>query len=346
MHHPLPFESIMSYRIQILETSESFPVEPGETLLQGATRAGVCLPHDCQLGGCGTCRIKLIEGAVDYEELPMGLAPDEEAAGYALACQALPRGDAVISTARGDEACVDPVAHTALVRETRALSRDVHYLKLEVPQAGLLDYRPGQYLKVRTGDGSTRSFSMASVPSAGVVDLHVRRIPGGAFTDGAIQRLCPGDALEVELPHGAFFYRAKDYRPLLMVATGTGLAPIKSILESLMDDGDCPPVSLYWGTREASDLYLHDEIQGWGERLYDFRYVPVLSRAHDGWQGRRGHVQSAVLEDLGELSGELSEYAIYLCGSPNMIQDARQAFVARGASPDHIYADSFTFQRA
>ena len=182
------------------------------------------------------------------------------------------------------------------------------------------------------------------MPSAGVVDLHVRRIPGGTFTDGALQQLRPGDAGE-ELPHGAFFYRAKDYRPLLMVATGTGLAPIKSILEALMDDGDCPPVSLYWGAREPSDLYLHDEIRGWGERLYDFRYVPVLSRARDDWQGRRGYVQSAVLEDLGELSGELSEYAIYLCGSPEMIRDASARPSRPRRQSDHIYADSFTFQR-
>lgn len=331
----------MSYRIQIAETRQVFFVERGETLLQAAGRASIALPHDCQLGGCGTCRIRLLDGQVRYDEEPFGLAPDEAADGFALACQAQPLGDLVISTARADEACAEPARYRALVQAVRPLSADVLHIELEVPDAGALDYRPGQYLKLLSEDGRARSFSMASVPRDGRVDLHVRRIPGGAFTDGILPQMKAGDAIDVELPLGTFFYRAKDYRPLLMVATGTGLAPIKAILESLMDDPDCPPVSLYWGMRQPGDLYLHGDIPAWGERLYDFQYVPVLSRAGDAWQGRRGYVHDAALADLGDLS----EHAIYLCGSPNMIHDARAAFLQRGASSDHIYADSFTFQR-
>ncbi|MEM5275622.1 2Fe-2S iron-sulfur cluster-binding protein [Cupriavidus taiwanensis] len=330
----------MSYRIQIAETQQVFFVERGETLLQAAQRASIALPHDCQLGGCGTCRIRLLDGQVRYDEEPFGLAPDEAAAGYALACQAQPQADLVISTAREDEACAEPARHRAVVQAVRPLSADVMHVELEVPDAGALDYRPGQYLKLLSAEGLARSFSMASVPRDGRVDLHVRRIPGGAFTDGILPRMQAGDAIDVELPLGNFFYRARDYRPLLMVATGTGLAPIKAILESLMGDPDCPPVSLYWGMRRPQDLYLHDDIPSWAERLYDFQYVPVLSRAGAEWQGRRGHVHDAALADLGDLS----EHAIYLCGSPDMIRDARAAFLAHGASPDYIYADSFTFQ--
>jgi CDP-4-dehydro-6-deoxyglucose reductase len=125
-----------------------------------------------------------------------------------------------------------------------------------------------------------------------------------------------------------------------MAATGTGLAPIKSMLESLMDDRDCPPVSLYWGVRTEADLYLADEIRTWGERLYEFDFVPVLSRASENWRGRRGHVQDAVVQDFGDLS----EHALYLCGSPAMIADARQRFLRLNASPEHVYVDGFTFQ--
>ncbi|MBF6986317.1 MULTISPECIES: 2Fe-2S iron-sulfur cluster-binding protein [Cupriavidus] len=330
----------MSYRIQIADTQQVFFVERGETLLQAAQRASIALPHDCQLGGCGTCRIRLFDGQVRYDEEPFGLAPDEAAAGYALACQAQPLADLVIGTAREGEACAEPARHRAVVQAVRPLSADVMHVELEVPDAGTLDYRPGQYLKLVSTDGLARSFSMASVPRDGRVDLHVRRIPGGAFTDGILPRMRAGDAIDVELPLGNFFYRSRDYRPLLMVATGTGLAPIKAILESLMGDPDCPPVSLYWGMRQPHDLYLHDAIPAWGERLYDFQYVPVLSRAGTDWQGRRGYVHDAALADLGDLS----EHAIYLCGSPDMIRDARAAFLAHGASPDHLYADSFTFQ--
>jgi len=330
----------MIHRIQILETRDTFEVQPGESVLEGALRQNVALPHDCQLGGCGSCRLRLVEGSVTYDEYPFGLTPEEEAAGYALACQARPQGDLVVSIAR-EEACAEPAPHIAVVRGIRPLSADVLHVDLEIPEIDALDYRPGQYLKILGDDGLPRSFSMASVPAGGHVDLHVRRIPGGAFTESTVSRLKAGDELQVELPHGSFYYREKDYRPLLMVATGTGLAPIKSILESLMDDPDCPPVSLYWGMREAGDLYLHDQIQGWGERLYDFQYVPVLSRGASSWTGRRGYVQQAVAEDLADLS----EHAIYLCGSPDMIRDAKTTFLERGASADHIYSDSFTFQR-
>ena len=126
-----------------------------------------------------------------------------------------------------------------------------------------------------------------------------------------------------------------------MVATGTGLAPIKAMLEALMHDPDCPPVSLYWGMRRAEDLYLDHDIRSWGDGLYDFRYEPVLSRPNAGWQGRRGYVQDAIVADFDDLS----EYAIYLCGSPPMIADCKRRFLAHGASADHIYAEGFTLER-
>src|SRR5690606_4525086 len=137
-----------------------------------------------------------------------------------------------------------------------------------------------------------------------------------------------------------FFLRKEDFRPLLMVATGTGLAPIKSILESLMDDPDCPPSLLYWGSREPGGLYLHHEVAAWGERLPEFEYRPVLSRPDAEWEGRRGYVHDAVVADIEDLS----DYAIYLCGSPTMVASAKAAFIARGASLNHIYSDSFLFQ--
>jgi CDP-4-dehydro-6-deoxyglucose reductase, E3 len=141
---------------------------------------------------------------------------------------------------------------------------------------------------------------------------------------------------------GNFRFHSEDYRPILMVATGTGLAPIKSMLESLMDDDDCPPVWLYWGMRSEGAHYLDAQIRSWTPRLYEFQYHPVVSRPSAAWQGRRGHVQDAVLADLGDLS----EYSIYMCGSPAMISDAKQAFLARGAVLDHIYTDGFSFQHA
>ncbi|MDE1005718.1 MAG: FAD-binding oxidoreductase [Paraburkholderia fungorum] len=332
----------MSYQIQVLETGACFAAEHDESLLSAALRANVALAHDCQFGGCGTCRIKVLGGTLDYEEFPLGLTPEEADAGFALACQARPRSDMVIGTGHVGTPASEPARHTARISGIRALSRDVTHLTLMLPAEAALRYRPGQYMNVLLEDGSGRSFSMASAAEGGQIDFHVRKIPGGHFTDRVIAGLKVGDSLEVELPLGTFRLHAEDYRPLLMVATGTGLAPLKAMLESLMDDPDCPPVSLYWGGRTSADLYFHDEIAQWAQRLYEFRYVPVLSRADERWAGRRGYVQHAVCDDYADLS----EHAVYLCGSPAMIADAKRAFISQGASIDHLYADSFTFQHA
>lgn len=330
----------MSHRVCVQETGAAFVAEPGEPLLAAAARQGVRLPHECTFGGCGTCRFKLLEGRVAYEEMPLALSEGEAEAGYALACQARACSDLVISVQRGDDL---PAAERrqAVVRTVRPWTPQVVNLELEI-EADDLQYRPGQYMNVLLEDGTHRSFSMASAPSGQRVDFHVRRIPGGRFTDTGLGRLAPGDRLHVEIPLGTFRYHAEDYRPLVMVATGTGLAPIKSMLESLMDDDDCPPVALYWGMRTQADLYLADAIRGWGERLYEFQFVPVLSRPDAGWPGRTGHVQDAVAADFGDLS----EHALYLCGSPAMIAQAKSRFLQLGASADHLYVDGFTFQHA
>jgi len=331
----------MAYRVHILETDEAFVVEPDESVLDAAVRAAVKLPHECTFGGCGTCRIKLESGAVRYDEFPMALTPEEAAEGYALACQARPESDLCISVASSRQQFPEPRQLSATVHRIEAYTDDIVHLTLALPDDAL-DYVPGQYMNVLLPDGETRSFSMASAPASGLLDFHVRRIPGGRYTDHWLGQAQAGAALNIEAPLGVFSYHEEDWRPIIMMATGTGIAPIKAILESLLDKEDCPPVSLYWGMRTEADLYLQDEIASWAGRLYEFTYVPVLSRASEGWQGRRGHVQDAVLQD----HADLSEHAFYLCGAPAMIQDAKHQLAARGASLDHLYADSFTFQHA
>ena len=330
----------MVYRIEMAGAGERFEAQADESLLQAATSAGVAIPHDCQLGGCGTCRVKVVSGTYEYDEFPFGISQEEADAGFVLACQARARSDMVIVAAQAGDDVSAPVQVEARVVDVSALGPDVRRLSIALPEQSDLKFKPGQYVNVLLGDGERRSFSMACAAGLPVLDLHIKRVSDGRFTDHLLSSLKAGDRLDVELPLGSFRFHAEDYRPLVMVATGTGLAPIKAILESLMDDPDCPPVWLYWGARSEADLYLHDEIPQWGERLYEFQYVPVLSRPGSGWTGRRGYVQHAVCEDFADLS----EYSVYLCGSPAMIDDARRQFLAKGASIDHLYADSFTFQ--
>ena len=330
----------MTCRVTVAGSGETFVVGPDQSVLAAALEANLNLAHDCKSGTCGTCRVRLVSGAVAYREEPMGLMPEEAEAGYALACQARPLGDLVIEAEVQPPLAAPPSRQRAVVHDIRHFGPDVAHLTLDLPEVAGFDYLPGQHVAILMDDGRPRSFSMASAPNGSRFDLHIRRIPGGAFTDGLLPALRPGATLDVELPHGAFYLRKDDFRPLLMVATGTGLAPIKSILESLMDDPDCPPALLYWGSRAPEGLYLDGDIAGWGARLPEFDYRPVLSRGNGGWTGRRGYVQDAVVADIEDLS----EYAIYLCGSPTMVAAAKALFVERGASLNHIYADSFLFQ--
>lgn len=330
----------MAYRVHLIETDQSFMVEAGESVLDGALRAEVKLPHECTFGGCGTCRVKVVAGEVHYEEFPMALTPEEAAEGYALACQARALSDLSVVVPASSIAFAEPAILEAAIHRIEPLSEDVIHLTLALPADASLDYRPGQYMNVMLPDGEPRSFSMASVPRGNLVDFHVRRIQGGRFTHELLGQAQPGAPLSIEAPLGVFCFHEADWRPMVMVATGTGIAPIKAILESLLDNEECPPVSLYWGMRTEQDLYLRDLIESWKDRLYEFNFVPVLSRANAQWQGRRGYVQEAVAQDFDDLS----EHSLYLCGAPEMIQDAKTVFAQRGADLDHLYADSFTFQ--
>jgi CDP-4-dehydro-6-deoxyglucose reductase, E3 len=329
----------MAFRARWVETDANFAVSEGATLLESALAAGVSLPNNCRGGACGTCRVRLVEGAVHYAERPLALEPEDEAAGFALACQALPRSDVVISVAP-PEPMAPPQIITARVVGVRAVGTDVAEVRLAADESIELEFLPGQHLDVLLADGARRSFSMASIPGAGEVVLHVRRIPGGRFTAGELGRLEPGDALRIEMPLGTFHYHAEDDRQILMVATGTGLAPIRSMLEDLLENALRPPIALYWGARTAADLYAHEELSAWASRHEEFDYVPVLSRAGPEWNGRRGRVQHAVAQDLPDLS----DYAIYLCGSAAMVADAKAAFIAGGAEERFVHTDSYTFQ--
>ncbi|NKJ47663.1 CDP-6-deoxy-delta-3,4-glucoseen reductase [Burkholderia sp. SG-MS1] len=330
----------MSYRITWIEAQRSFEATRGETVLEAARRAGVTLPSECAFGGCGTCRVKLVTGRVHYAEPPPALSPEEAANGYALMCQAHALADLEISTERVLAAPTPPERHRASVVRMEALSRDVTRLVLAIDNNVRLAFRPGQYLNVLLGEAGTRSFSMASGPDETLIELHIRRIDGGYFTQDLLSAMRPGDTLDIGAPLGGFGYHEEDYRPIVMAATGTGIAPLRSMLATLLGSEDVPPIDLYWGARTSDDLYLHEEFAQLAAGREDFRFVPVLSRADDAWSGVRGYVQDAVLADYPDLS----EHALYLCGSPVMIADARRAFVAHGASVRYLYADSFTFQ--
>jgi len=334
------------HTVTIQPSGHVFQVEDGETILAAALRQGFILPYGCKNGACGSCKGKLLSGGVDYGVYQRKALTDaEKADGKALFCQAKPLTDVVIE-ARTIGAAKDIPVKTlpCRIQKLERLVDDVIVMYLKLPANERLQFLAGQYLEFLLKDGSRRSFSMANAPHDDeFLQLHVRHVPGGKFTDHVFTKMKERDILRFEGPQGTFFLREDSEKPIVLVASGTGFAPIKSILEHAFNKGVTRPMTLYWGGRRPKDLYLNELPTRWAAEHPNFRYVPVVSDAlpEDGWTGRKGFVHLAVMEDFPDLSG----HQVYACGVPVMVEAARRDFIGRCRLPeDEFYADSFTTQ--
>ena len=335
-----------SHTVRLEPSGHTFTVEPGETILAAALRQGHPLPYSCRNGSCGACKGRVLAGEIDYgvyEE--KALSPAERAAGKALFCQALPLTDVVIE-AREIAAAKDIVIKTLpcrVVNMERA-AHDVMILSLKLPQTETFKFLAGQYIDILLRDGQRRSFSLANPPPyTDALQLHVRHVPGGTFTTHVFTAMKEKDLLRLRGPLGIFFLRESE-RPVILVAGGTGFAPIKSIVEDAIARGLTQPMHLYWGARARRDLYLNALAEGWARAHAHIRYTPVLSApsADDTGSGRTGWVHEAVVADHPDLGG----FDVYASGPPPMIEAARAAFFARGLPEDRLYYDSFEFAHA
>lgn len=331
-----------AFTVELAPGGRQFAAAPGQTLLDAGLAAGLCLPYQCRTGDCGTCRAVVVSGEVERLAAPYVLDEAALAAGACLLCRTQARAALTLDCA--EIAGVPGLPLRRLTVRVAALEKpaaDVAVLRLQLPAGQTLEYLAGQYVDVLLRDGRRRSYSLSAAPGAdacGQLELHIRHLPGGAFTDQVFGSLKVRDMLRLEGPFGTFYLREGD-APAILLATGTGFAPIKALVEQLRCAPRPRPVVLYWGGRRLEDLYAHELAQAWAAELPWLRYVPVLSRADADWHGRRGHVQDAVLADHADLSA----HEVYACGSPVMVEAARDALVARGGlRAEHFFADAFT----
>ena len=318
-----------------------FTVEEGESVLAAALRQGYVLPYGCKSGACGSCKGKIVSGTVDYGVYQKRALTDaERAAGKALFCQAKPHSDLIVE-ARAIGAAKDIQIKTlpCRIQKMERAAEDVMVLHLKLPANEKLNFLAGQFIEFMLKDGTRRSFSLANAPhDAELLQLHVRHVAGGQFTDHVFGKMKERDILRFEGPLGTFFLREESQKPIVFVASGTGFAPIKAVIEHMWHKGIDRPATLYWGGRRPKDLYLNGLAKTW-----PLKYVPVISDAlpGDGWTGRTGFVHRAVMEDFPDLSG----HQVYACGVPIMVDSARKDFVEQCKLPeDEFYADSFTTQ--
>mgnify|MGYP003614836453 FL=1 len=333
----------MNFTVTVQPSGRQFEVARDEVMLPAAIRQGIGLPYGCKDGACGSCKSRLLEGRVIHGAHQLkALSAEEEAAGLILSCCATPQTDCIIESRQVTAADQFPV----LKMPTRVMSiqrpaADVAVLKLQLPANQSFQYHAGQYVEFILRDGARRSYSMASAPelAQGVMELHIRHMPGGRFTDHVFGAMKEKEILRMEGPFGTFFLREDSARPVVMLASGTGFAPIKALIEHMEAKGLTRPTVLYWGARRAADLYLRDWAEAAAARLPWLRFVPVLSEPEADWSGRTGFVHQAVMADLPDLSG----HQVYACGAPVMVQSAQRDFVAAcGLPEEEFFADAFT----
>jgi CDP-4-dehydro-6-deoxyglucose reductase len=340
----------MPHEITIKPSDHRFACPEGDSVLTAAMAADFMLPYGCRNGACGTCKGRVLSGEVDYgAHQASTLTDDDKRKGLALFCVAKPRTDLVIEVKEVRRAGDLQIRRLPCRIETlERAAADVAIVRLKLPANERLQYLAGQYIDLLLKDGRRRSFSLATPPhDDALLELHVRHIPGGFFTEQLFHEFKGREILRFEGPLGSFYLREDSDRPVILVAGGTGFAPIKAIVEhALYHRLDARrSFVLYWGVRGRKDLYLPDLPGRWQQPGRHFTFVPVLSEpaADDGWTGRTGLVHQAVLDDYPSLA----PYDVYACGAPAMVDVARATFSeARALPPDRFFADSFTYGAA
>jgi CDP-4-dehydro-6-deoxyglucose reductase len=321
-------------KVTLLPSGHSFEVAEGQNIVQAGLAAGYMLPYSCRAGVCRTCRGTLLEGKVDYGMVHETYLPEsDKAKGLALLCQAKPLTDVVVEVREVQG--VRPRMIPCRVEKLDKPAPDVAVIGLRLPMNENFRFLAGQYIDFLLKDGKRRSYSLATRPDpAGVtaLEIHVRHTPGGLFTDHVFGNLKVRELLRFEGPLGSFYLREDSDRPIVMLASGTGFAPIRAMCEYAAEKKISRPITLYWGARLKRDLYMLELARSWPH----VKFVPVLS--DEKWDGRTGFVHCAVMEDFPDLSG----VQVYACGAPIVVDSARRDFSAQcKLPPDEFYADSF-----
>jgi len=337
----------MAHQVTLSPSQRSFSADENALLLETALQQGIGLPYGCKSGFCGSCKGKVLAGEVSHGKASeQALSDADRANGLTLLCCASAKSDLTIEIREVQGTADYPVKiMPARVSEILHAAPDVIVLQLKLPSSDAFRFRPGQYVDILLKDGQRRSFSIANPPHVqDRLELHIRHVPNGQFTEHVFKGMKPRDILRLEGPLGSFFLREESSAPIILLAGGTGFAPIKSIVEYAIEHNVQRPMHLYWGANQPEGFYFDHLARDWACRIKGFRYTPVvLAGAASGWTGRIGLVHQALLADYADLS----MHEVYACGAPAMIDAARSDLIGQRSLPaSAFFADAFTFSTA
>lgn len=325
------------YTATLKPSGKQFTVDTERTILDAASQAKIHLPHSCRDGSCGACKSRLLKGQVSQAGNHDAITDEELAAGYILNCVAKPTSDIEIESTYypeldGIESCIFPCK----VVDIEFPAQDIAIMHLRLPPNSDFRYISGQYIDLMW-KGVRRSYSIANAQHRELgLELHIRRVSGGVFSQLVFEELKPGVLLRLDGPHGTFFVRNSD-TPIIFLAGGTGFAPVKAMVEKLLEQKSHRSIHIYWGVSSIDALYstLPDM---WQKNQDNITFTPVLSDSDVKWQGRQGLVHQAVMDDFSDLT----QFEIYACGSSNMIDAAKRDFLKQGLFEKNFIADAFT----
>ncbi len=329
----------MTYRVQIRGLDAEIDVEQGETILDAALRSGLAFPFGCQSGNCGACKTALLSGEVELAPYSgFALEEGERAQGLILGCRAIPWSDCEVALLDAEALEV----HPSRVLDCRVaalddMTHDIKRIRLEIVEGSPLVFSAGQYASLEFPGLPPRDYSMANRPDQPVLEFHIRLLETGAVTPFVRDRLKLGDAVRVKAPLGTSYWRRKHTGPILALAGGSGLAPIKSIVETALAHGARQPITFYFGVRAERDLYLERDFAALAASHDNLRIVPVLSQPDPGTSRRTGFLVEALRQDLTTIDG----CKAYLAGPPIMVESCVKALVELGMRKSDCHADAF-----
>ena len=330
----------MKYQVNLADKDEQFQVEANQDLISAAKQQGVNMPHGCCNGECGGCVAKLVQGEASYQAGYQAkiLSQQQREAGLLVCCMANAKSDLTLTAATQARNTPAPARLVMRLTDKTQLNSQVYQLTFTPENNRQLTFLPGQFVNIQLVNEQVRSYSIANAQNCdNSIVLQIKTHPGGLFSDQVRTSLAKGDRLDIELPLGQFYWRKELKSPIIMGATGTGLAPMLGMLEEMFADGCRQNVWLYWGCSKAQDLYWHRQLEAWQQKYANFHYTPVLSQPDDNWTGAQGHIHQAMVKE----HPTLNDFQVYLAGSPAMIKKTQQLLTAFGLNQEQLFFDNF-----